>query len=123
MIMPDTPEPGTPSVPEVRNRLQGAARMLRESASLDPDVRRALAELLDELGRALEAPDAPPAEVARLAEGTAHLAESLQRGHDRGLLERARERLEELLLQAETRAPNAVGLTQRLIDALANLGI
>ena len=121
--MPDTPESRTPSVPEVRARLQDAARMLRESAALCPDVQGALAELLDELGRALEAPDAPPAEVARLAEGTAHLAEALHRGHDRGLLERARDRLEGLVLQAEARAPTTVGLAERVIDALANIGI
>ena len=121
--MPDTPEPGTPSVPEVRTRLRDAARMLRESASLGPDVRSALAEFMDELGRALEAPEAPPAELARLAEGTAHLAESLHHGHDRRLVATARERLEALALQAEARAPTAVGLARRLVDALAGAGI
>ncbi len=121
--MPDTPGPATPSVTEVRTRLHDAARLVRDSDSLDPDVRRSLAELMDELGRALEAPDAPPAEVARLAEGAAHLAESLHRGHDRGLPEGTRGRLEQLVLDAEARAPVAVGLARRLIDALANLGI
>jgi hypothetical protein len=97
--------------------------MLRDSAALDPVVEGALAELLDELGRALEAPDAPPAEVARLAEGAAHLAESLHHQHDRGLLKRARDRLRGLISQAEAHAPTAVGLARRLIDALANIGI
>jgi hypothetical protein len=121
--MPDTPEPGTPAVPEVRTRLGDAARLLRASAAVDPDVRRALAEFLDELGRALEAPEAPPAELARLADGAAHLAESLHRGHDRGLVATARERLAALARQAEARAPTAVGLARRLVDALASAGI
>jgi hypothetical protein len=97
--------------------------MLRDSTALDPEARRALADLLDEMGRALESPDAPPAEVARLADGAARLAESLRHGHDRGLSEKARDRLEGLILQAAARAPTAVGLARRLIDALANLGI
>jgi hypothetical protein len=97
--------------------------MLRDSAALDLEVRCAIADVLDEMGRALEAPAAPPAEVARLAEGAAHLAEALQQRHERHLLERARDRLEGMILQAEARAPAAVGLARRLIDALANLGI
>jgi hypothetical protein len=121
--MPDTPELGTPSVPEVRTRLGDAARLLRGSAALDPGVRGALAEFLDELGRALEAPAAPPAEVARLAEGAAHLAESLRQGHDRTLVATARDRLAALARHAEARAPTAVGLAWRLVDALAGAGI
>ncbi len=61
----------TPSVPEVRKRLHDVAQMLRESRPIDPEVHRALAELLDELSAALAAPDAPPAEVAKLAETSA----------------------------------------------------
>src|SRR4051794_20064602 len=91
--MPDTPDPGVPSVPEVRARLRDAARLMRESAAVDPDVRQAVADLMDELDRALAAPATPPAEVARLAEGATHLAEALHRGHDRGILATARDRL------------------------------
>jgi hypothetical protein len=112
-----------PAVAEVRTRLHDTAGLVRDSANLDPEVRTALSELLDELGRALESPEAPPAEVARLAQDAAHLADALHHGHDSGLLESARQRLEGLMLQAESRAPNAVGVTRRLIDALANLGI
>jgi hypothetical protein len=127
--MPDTPEPGsrsappTPSVAAVRARLDAAARLLGESAAVDPEVRRAFSELMDELSQALDAPDTPPAEVARLADGAAHLAEAIHHQHDQGLLTQARERLERLMFNAEARAPTAVGLTKRLIDALANLGI
>jgi hypothetical protein len=121
--MPDTPEPTSPAVPEVRARLAEATRALRESESLDPEARDALAGLLDELGRVLESPAAPPAEVARVADGAAHLAEALHRSQDRGILEAARDRLERLAVQAQTRAPVAVGVARRLIDALAEWGI
>jgi hypothetical protein len=79
--------------------------------------------LLVELSRVLEAPDATPAEVARLAEGAARLAESLHQRHDRGLLESNRNRLEGLVLQAEARAPFLVRLARDVIEALADLGI
>ena len=87
------------------------------------EVRVALVELLDELGRTLELPEATPDEVNRLAVGVAHLGEALHRGHDHGVLESARDRLEGLVVQAEARAPAAVGLTRRVIDALSNAGI
>jgi hypothetical protein len=98
--------------------------MVRDSRSLDPEVRAAVTELLDELGRAVEAPGAAPAEVAHLAESAAHLAESLHHGqHDRRLLGRARDRLGEVVARAESHAPVAAGLARRLIDALAAMGI
>jgi hypothetical protein len=115
--------PGTPSLPDVRARLHDAARLLRDPIAIDPDVRRALADLVDELGQALASPNVPQAEVARLAEVTAHLTEALHQGHDRGLLEQARNRMKDLLLQAETRTPTAVHLVENLINALANIGI
>ena len=121
--MSDQPETGAPSVPEVRARLNEVAKMLREAQTLDPQVQRSLAELLDELSTALEAPNTPPAEVARLAETTTHLAASLHQPHDRGLLERARDRFEGAMIEAEVHAPIAVGLARSLLDALANIGI
>lgn len=113
----------TPSVAEVRKRLHDVAQMLRESRPIDPAVHRALAELLDELSTALAAPNAPPAEVAKLADSTAYLAQSLHEQHDRGILERAREGVGVAMMQAEGHAPIAVGLARSLLDALANIGI
>ena len=122
--MSDTPEPGTPDASEIHSRLQDAVWMVRDSRSLEPEVRGALAELLDELGRAVEGASATPAEVAHLAESAAHLTEALHHArHDRGLLERARGRLGEVLVRAESHAPIAVGLARRLIDALAAMGV
>lgn len=121
--MSTSPDAGVPSVPEVRARLHDAAAMIRGSSSLDPALRDTLTELLEELRRALEQPSAPPDEVSRLADSAAHLAEALHAEHDRGLVANARGRLERLMLQAESHAPTTVGLAQRLIDAIANLGI
>jgi ABC-type transporter Mla subunit MlaD len=121
--MADEPQPETPTVPEVRARLEAAAQMLGESTAVDPAVRSSLGELLSELSRALEAANATPAEVARLADGAARLAEALHHRHDRGLLEASRDRLEGLVRQAEARAPLVVRLARNVIEALADLGI
>jgi hypothetical protein len=121
--MPDTPAPNTPSVPEVQARLRNVARSLRESVSADAEARNALADLVEELDRALSAGTMPPAEVARLAESTAHLAEALHHQRDVGVLGKARDRLERAMLNAEAHAPLAVGLARRLMEALANIGI
>ncbi len=116
-------ENATPPVPEIERRLHEVAGLLRESRSLEPEARQALAELLDELGQALRSSQPAPAEVAHLAGTTAQLAEALHRRHDSGWLAQARERFEEAAAQAEARAPIAVGLARRLLDALSNIGI
>jgi hypothetical protein len=121
--MPDTPGTNPPSVQDVQARLHEVARLVRQSRSLDARSQRVLAELVDELSAALAAPNVPPAEVARLAESTAHLAESLHREHDKGLVEKARDRLDGAVFEAEAHAPVAVGLARQLLDALANIGI
>jgi hypothetical protein len=121
--MSEIPEPGKPTVPEIQARLQEVARMLRQSGTLDAESQRTLAELVGELSKALAAPKVPAAAVTHLAESTAHLAESLHRTQDEGLLGRARDRLEAALLNAESHAPVPVGLARQLLDALANIGI
>src|SRR6266542_1550450 len=101
--MPDRPEPGPPDAPVVLFRLREAARSVRDLPSLEPEVRAALAELLDELTRAVEAPGPTPAAVAHLAESAVHLADSLHHARrDRGLLGRARDRLGEVVARAES---------------------
>jgi hypothetical protein len=121
--MPESPQSKPPAVPDVQARLQDVARLLRQTSSLDLESQNALAELVDELSKALQAARVPPTEVTHLAESTAHLAEALHHQHGRGLLGGARDRLERALTNAEVKAPVAVGLARRLLDALANLGI
>ncbi len=119
--MPD--EKVAQNVEDVQARLHEVARMLRGSSSLDSEARPFLAELVDELGATLTASNAPPAELARLAESAAHLAEALHHQHDQGFLGNARDRLNSALIQAESKAPLAAGVARRLLDAIANLGI
>jgi hypothetical protein len=121
--MSGNPEPKPPSVEEIRAQLHQVAKMVRESRTIAPESQRVLAELVDELGTALQGTDVPPAEVARLAESTAHVADALHQQHDEGVLVRARDRLEEALLRAEASSPVAVGLARRLLDMLASIGI
>jgi hypothetical protein len=121
--MPDNPVPDPASVPEIQARLQAVAKRLRETRSLDPESRRTLAELVGELSTVLQSSQVPPSEVARLAETTTHLADSLQHHHEPGVLGKVRDQFEQAVLGAEAKAPVAVGVARRLLDALANLGI
>jgi hypothetical protein len=115
--------PNTPPISELRARLQTAVESLRADESVNSEVRQSLTDLLAELDRALAAPATPPAEVARLAEGAVHVAESLRHGDNRGLVESARDRLEGLVVGAENRAPTVVTLARTFIEALSDLGI
>lgn len=112
-----------PSLVEVKARLHEVAKVLREPGTIDPESRRTLAELVDELTAALASSNVPPAEVARLADSTAHLAESLHQRHDEGLVSKARDSFERAVTSAETHAPLATGLARRLLQALADIGI
>src|SRR4051812_4630296 len=107
--MPDIPESGTPSVPEIQTRLGEVTQLLRQTHSVDPASRRVLAELVDELGKMLQSGQVPPAEVAQLAGTTAQLAEALHHQHDKGWLDTVRDRFEGAVASAEAHAPVAVG--------------
>jgi hypothetical protein len=113
----------TPSLPDLQARLHGVAQLLREPRPLDADSRQALAELVDELGKALQSGQVPSAEVAVLAETTAHLAEALHQQPPAPHVAGLRERFEDALIAAETRAPFVAGLARRLLDTLSNIGI
>jgi hypothetical protein len=121
--MADTPPSNTPALSEIRSRLHEVARLLREPGSIDPKSKQVLAELVDELSKALDSPTLPPAEVTHLAESTVHLAEALQLQQKRELPVSLRDRLERALINAEVHAPVLVGLARRLLDALADIGI
>ncbi|MCS6851004.1 MAG: DUF4404 family protein [Gemmataceae bacterium] len=122
--MAATPQPDSPAATqELRTRLREVAELMSRSASLDAESQKALRELLDELTQALDAAHVPAEELHHLAESTAHLAEALHQQQDRGVLGKARQRLEWAVANAEQHAPLAVGLARRLLDALANIGI
>ncbi len=121
--MQEIPASRPATVPELLARLQDVASLLRESAAVDPLTQRTLSELREELEKALQEGKLPPAEVTHLAETATHLAELLHHQQEAGVLERARDRLEQAAINAESHAPLAVGLVRRLLVALSNIGI
>jgi hypothetical protein len=121
--MPEYPPPTPESATSVQARLHEVARLLRGVDHLGPNAQQALAELTDELARAVDSGALPPAEVAHITESTALLLEALRQRQDRPFLAGARDRLERTLIGVETRAPLASGLARRLLDALADVGI
>lgn len=100
--------------------IEELARRLREAEHLEPEVREEAAELLGDLTAALQPPE-PHAE--ELAESTAQLVRAVSDRHESGLIESAKERLEEAVIRAETKAPVATDIVLRLIDVLAGIGI
>lgn len=113
-----TPDLGIPE------KIREVADLLRRSRQLGPETRQAIAELVEELGGAMNPATVSTPEAAHLAESAAHLARVLQeKSSSPGLLAAAKERLQEAAVRAEADAPLATGIVQRLIDTLANLGI
>ena len=103
--------------------LHALAQKLRDAEDLGPEAQQAIADLLDELARAIPSSGVAPAETAHLAEGAAHLAMALHERHEPGALAAALERFEAAINRAEAKAPMASGIARRLIETLANLGI
>src|SRR5260370_24027982 len=101
--MTSNPEPTTPSVPEIQARLNGIARLVRNSRTIDPESKQPLLELVNDLGKVLQTGEASPAEVAPLAETTGQLADALHHQH-----EGIRDRIERALLAAEAAHPVTV---------------
>jgi hypothetical protein len=120
MSEPESPGP-VPSSP-LQQSLLKLAPLLREAHHLEPEVQEILADLIDELVRAVD-PAAPSAQTEHLAETSAHLVRVLHRKQHVGLLTAAKERLEEAAARAEAEAPVATGLARRLVETLAGLGI
>jgi len=80
-------------------------------------LRQLLAELQDELARTREI----DAETADLLEGAKdELEEALER---QGEAPTARERLDEAVRRLERKHPDGVALLERVLEALANVGI
>jgi hypothetical protein len=121
--MPEQPAAGSPNPSEIQHRLQTIAQRLREARHLEPEAQQELAAIVEELGKALAAAPLPSTELAHLSDSTAHLVHALHEKHDTGLLASARNRLQEAIVRAETRAPVAAGLARQLVDTLSNLGI
>jgi hypothetical protein len=112
-----------PTLAEVRTVLHMIADLLRHARNLGPEAQGLLADLIDELGVALESPDVPNAEVARLATCAAQLVQAVQEKGKPGVFEAAEDRLERAAVAVETGAPGLANLTRRLAEMLSDLGI
>jgi hypothetical protein len=117
--MPD--ESATPD--ELRRNLQELARVLREAPRLEAETEQALADLMDELSGVVDPAALPSDATTHLAASAAHLVEGLHQRRSPSFLAAARERLQQAALRAETEAPLATGVVERLLSILANLGI
>jgi len=104
-------------------RLHEIARRLRVPHHLGPEEQRALADLADELGIALERPTPASAATPALAEAITHLAEALQHGQTGGPFHGVRQRLEEMAAKMEGRTPYGAAFARELVDIIASLGI
>src|SRR5438874_443946 len=98
------------------------ARRFLEPEQLEPEARAEGADLLGDLAGALDRPE-PSAHTEHLAQSTAQLVQAVKDQHEPGLIESARERLEEAVARAEATAPVATDIVLRLIDVLAGMGI
>ena len=116
-------EQPTPAADALESNIHELARVVREARRLDPDARRALADLVDELSRTLHTAPHSAEETSRVAESAAHLAEALLAGREETVLTSARGRLENAAALADARAPVVSGLARRVLDVLADLGI
>jgi hypothetical protein len=121
-----TGRPKWPSPPEPARMLADlhtVAGLLRADPKIGREEQRFVAELVDELAKALESPQPAAPELTRLTEQTAQMLEALRHRHDANLFTAARMRLDEAIMEAEERAPVVVGLVRGLLDVLAASGI
>ncbi len=121
--MPEQPPTSPQVVAQVQASLHELARVLREAHHLEPQAQEALADLVEELSKALDPATSPSPETAHLAESAAQLAQALQQRHNRSLLAAARDRLAKAALRVESEAPMTTAIVGRLLDTLADLGI
>jgi hypothetical protein len=115
---PNVDEAGAPVI----DHIEELARRLREAKHLDPQARTEVADLLRNLVEALDQPE-PSAQAEELAQSTADLVKAVKDRHDPGLIEAARDRLDQAIARAEAKAPVATDIVLQLIDVLAGLGI
>jgi hypothetical protein len=121
--MPEQPTAPSPTVSQIQASLHEIAQVLRAPQHLEPETQDALADLVDELSKALEQAAIPSAETAHLADSAAQLAKAVHQRRSSTLLAAARDRLDQAALRAENEAPVTAGLVRRLLDTLADLGI
>ena len=113
----------SPQKAQVQAHLHAISHLLRQAGRLTPETQALLADLVDELGNALDSPEVPNEAVATLTEGAAHLVQAVHEKHEPSMLEAAEDRLERAAVAVESKAPTLASLTRRLAEMLSNLGI
>ena len=108
---------------DVRAKLQAISGALRDVDHLGPEARQRLADLGEELSRAIATEQGSPTNAAHLSDSVARLALAIQENREPGLLESARNRLEQAVVSTEIESPMMSGIASRLIQTLADLGI
>lgn len=116
------PSADRPNAPPIQS-LHELAERLRRTQHFDAAAQGALADLMEEMSRALAATNVPSEEAVHLGKSAAELARTLHDEQSRGLLSAAKARLEEAAIRAETQAPLATGIARQLLDTLASFGI
>src|SRR6516225_4285136 len=107
--MSDQAPQRTPSTAEVREHLHTIARLLRAVPHLGPEAQQQLAELVDELSRALEGETVPLAELTHLADHVEQLVKATREGEETGPIGKVRDRLEAAVATVEAKAPLLAG--------------
>ena len=98
------------------------ARLLRDVDHLEPEVRRELADVVDELEVAVRGElTAEQAEHVRASVG--HVIEAIRSQRDENPLDQAREQLEATVARTASGSDLASSVARRFIELLAGLGI
>jgi hypothetical protein len=121
--MPQQSPSDLPADANLEAKLQSIAQLLRQADHLDPEAQKALAGIVEELGKALRSTPVSSEEAKSLADSTAHLVEALQHRQNKGLLVPARDRMKQAITRVEYEAPFVAQIAGRLLDTLASFGI
>jgi hypothetical protein len=121
MRKPASPESSAPL--GVETNLHNLAELLRKTAHLEPKAQQALAEIVDELAKALHSAPISNQEMIPLTQSTADLIHALHQRRDETVISTARDRLSRSILGVENQAPVVAQIAGRLLDALASSGI
>jgi hypothetical protein len=121
--MTKAPSSESPSQLGVEANLHDLAKLLRSATHLEPETQRSLAEIVEELAKALHATPIPTQELVPLSQSTAELIHGLHQRHDKTVISGARDRLSRSILRVENRAPMVAQIAGRLLEILASSGI
>jgi Domain of unknown function (DUF4404) len=111
------------STAAVQDQLRAVAKILHEAGRLNPKAKELLAELVEELGRSLDAGAVPTQDLAHLTECAGQLVQVAKQTEETGALRAARNRLDNAIIRIDAEFPTIAGIARRLTETLADLGI